>query len=109
LPDPPIYPRGIVIVANFGNRLRRRRDALEVTESALGILIDRANDCLLLAVDRDFVDALRRTQYARCDADDRDNNNDPNRDEQTDARLFRTRSVRLRGGLYRRRRQHIAT
>ena len=105
-PDAPVDPGCIIAIANFRGGLRHRRDALEVTQRALGIFIKRPKNRLLFAIGRDPVGALRRAQHAHRDADVRDNDDDADRDEQTDARMVPARPVCFPGGLYLRRRQH---
>ena len=109
LSDAPIDPRCVIAIANFRGRLRHRRDALEVTQRALGIFIERPKDRLLFVISRNPVGALCRAQHPYGDADDRDNDHDADRDKQADARVVPARAVRFPGGLHLRRRQHIAT
>jgi hypothetical protein len=109
LSDAPVDPGRVIAIANFRGGLRHRRDALEVTQRALGIFLKRPNNRLLFVIGRDPVGALRRAQHAYGDADDRDDDHDADRDEQTDARVVPARPVRFPGGPYLRRRQHLAT
>jgi hypothetical protein len=80
-----------------------------VPQHALGIFINRTQNRLLPTIDGDPIGALGGAQHAHGNADDRDNDDDANGNKQTDARLVPPRLVRFPGGLYLRRRQHIAT
>ena len=63
-PNAPVDPGCIIAIANFRGGLRHRRDALEVTQRALGIVIKRPKNPLFFAFDRDPVGALRRANRA---------------------------------------------
>lgn len=102
--DPLFGPLRIVAVTNPAGGAWRRSDAFDKTHRMQTVLVDRLRKQLLFGVERDFVGAPSGGQHRDDDAQDRSNDNDADRRDQT--RLVPPRPFPLPGDGQPRRRQH---